>query len=363
MHRYSRVSVIFGVLLGFPVGLYLWLFLKGHVSEAGDYAYLVNLHAMTQMLMFFGLFILGFAYTAGYHLNGGQPRPVSQVKWVLPAVVAGFVIYLIPPLAVPGKLTISVAFAYTAVLMANAARQGGLSKPAITFLCVPGLITFALMPWLDLTDVKIAWFAIICGPFLLAMMAGLQLIPNVMKGDRLEGQQAWLFAGLIFAGCTVTAIDTFVAPVNPLASSLMLVLPVLFYLYQLNFFKALNHCGLTSLAIAFIAAFSWFFIAMILLAIYGEGFRENALHLIVLGQITTYILAVGSRVIGFFSGDYVISDGRLTVVVLLWQLVPATRGLDYLIGFPDITAWITVLVSVIVLYPWAYRMLARIKEV
>ena len=50
-------------------------------------------------------------------------------------------------------------------------------------------------------------------------------------------------------------------------------------------------------------------------------------------------------------------------VVLLWQLVPATRGLDYLISFPDVTAWITVLVTVAVLYPWAFRMLARIKEV
>ena len=363
MHRFSRASVIFGMLIGFPVGLYLWLFLKGHAPEMGDYATLVNLHAMTQVLMFFGLFILGFAYTAGYHLNGGQPRPVEQVKWVLSAVVMGFLIWLIPPLAMLGKLIISVAFAYTAVLMANAARQGGLSKPAITFLCVPGLITFAITPWLDLTDVKLAWFAIMCGPFLLALMAGLQLIPNVMKGDRLEGSTAWLFAALMLTGCLVTTVDAFITPINPLISSLMLAVPVIYYLFQVNLFKALNHCGPTSLAIAFIAAFSWFFIAMLLLAIHGEGFRENALHLIILGQICTYIIAVGSRVIGFFSGDYVISDGKLTFVVLLWQLVPATRGLDYLISFPDVTAWITVLVTVAVLYPWAFRMLARIKEV
>ena len=363
VHRFSRASVLFGVAVGFPVGLYLWLLLKGSVPEAGDYAYLVNLHAMTQMVMFFGLFILGFAYTAGYHLNGGQPRPVNQVKWVLSAVVAGYLIWLVPPLVLLGQFVMSVAFAYTAALMANAARQGGLSKPAITFLCVPGLATFALMPWLDLTDVKVAWFALICGPFLMAMMAGLQLIPNVMKGERLEGQKAWLFAVLMLAGCVVTAVDTFLMSIDPLVASLMLALPIGYYLYQVKLFKALNHCGPTSLAVAFVFAFGWVLIALLLLAIQGEGFRENALHLIILGQICTYIIAVGSRVIGFFSGDYVISDGRLTFVVLLWQLVPATRGLDYLADFPPAIAWLTVLVAVVVLYPWAFRMLARIKEV
>ena len=363
VHRFSRASVIFGTLIGFPVGLYLWLFLKGNISEVGDYAHLVNLHAMTQMVMFFGLFILGFAYTAGYHLNGGQPRPVNQVKWVLSAVVAGYLIWLIPSLALFGQLVMSLAFAYTAALMINAARQGGLSKPAITFLCVPGLITFALMPWLNLTDVKVAWFAVMCGPFLMALMAGLQLVPNVMKGARLEGASAWWFAGLMLLNCAVIAIDTFVTPVNLLFSSGLMILALLFYLNRVKFLQALNHCGPTSLAFAFVFAFGWVFIALVLLAIHGEGFRENALHLIILGQITTYILAVGSRVIGFFSGDYVITDGRLTYLVLLWQLVPATRGLDYLTDSSSATAWLTVAVAVLVLYPWAYRMLMRIKEV
>ena len=363
VHRFSRASVVFGALIGFPLGLYLWLFLKGHVAEVSDYGYLVNLHAMTQMVMFFGLFILGFAYTAGYHLNGGQPRPVKQVVWVLPAVVAGYLIWLVPPLALLGQLVMSACFGYTALLMANAARQGKLAKPAITFLCVPGLVTFALMPWLDLTDVKTAWFAVMCGPFLMALMAGLQLIPNVMKGERLEGTAAWVFAGLMLFNCVVIVVDVFVTPISPLLSSLLLLLPLLFYLYQVRFFQALNHCGPTSLAVAFVFAFAWLFIALLLLAIYGEGFRENALHLIILGQITTYILAVGSRVIGFFSGDYVINEGRLTYLVLIWQLVPASRGLDYLADFPEGTAWLTVLVAVAVLYPWAYRMLARIKEV
>lgn len=167
----------------------------------------------------------------------------------------------------------------------------------------------------------------------------------------------------MLTGCAVTAYDAFVDSVSPLVSSLLLLLPILYYLVRVKFFRALNHCGPTSLAIAFVAAFAWVLIALLLLAIHGEGFRENALHLIALGQITTYIIAVGSRVIGFFSGDYVISDGRLTLVILLWQLVPLTRGLDFLIDFPDGTAWITALVSLAVLLPWALLMLIRISRV
>lgn len=90
---------------------------------------------------------------------------------------------------------------------------------------------------------------------------------------------------------------------------------------------------------------------------------ENALHMIVLGQVMTHVIAVGARVIGFFSGDYAITDARLTWLVLLWQLVPFTRGLDAIIDFPSGTAWITALVTIAIVLPWSILMLARIRKV
>ena len=77
----------------------------------------------------------------------------------------------------------------------------------------------------------------------------------------------------------------------------------------------------------------------------------------------THVIAVGARVIGFFSGDYAISDANLTKLVLLWQLVPFTRGLDAIIDFPSGTAWITTAVTVAVVLPWSMLVLARIRKV
>jgi len=194
-------------------------------------------------------------------------------------------------------------------------------------------------------------------------MAGNQLIPNVMKGNRLEGKPGWIFIFLIAIAYLLIGYSTFISDVNPVLIALSFILPAIVYLFGVGFFKALNHCGPTSLSIAFIAGFSWFFATMILLAIHGETFMENALHLIILGQVMTHVIAVGARVIGFFSGDHAISDARLTWMVLLWQLVPFTRGLDAIIEFPSGTAWITTAVTVAVLLPWSVLMLARIRKV
>jgi len=363
VHHFWRVSIIFGVLVGFPTGLFLWLYLGGQIQHTENYAYIVNLHATSQLLVFFGLFILGFVYTAGYHLNGGQARPVKQIFWVLPAIAAGFVLHLFQPLEEAGKLIMSVSFAYTGLVMFGAAKEGKFSSPVITSLCLPALITFAVAPWLTLTDVKAAFFVVMTGPFFFVLMAGLQLIPNVMKGNRLSGQPGRVFIALIAVSYLLVGYDTFIGQIHPALVALSFIPPVIVLLVYVDIFKALNHCGPTSLSVAFIAGFSWFFAAMILLAIHGEAFRDNALHLIILGQITTHIIAVGARVIGFFSGDYVISDARLTWLVLLWQLVPFTRGLDAITDFPSGMAWITTAVTIAVLVPWSTLMLVRIHRV
>lgn len=363
VHQFWRISIAFGLLIGFPTGLYLWLQLTGQIEPVESYAYLVNLHATSQLIVFFGLFILGFVYTAGYHLNGGQPKPIKQIFWILPAIAIGYILYLIPPVTVLGKLIMSASFAYTGLVMLGAAREGNFPRPAITTLCLPGLITFAAAPWLQLTNINIAFFVLMTGPFFFVLMAGLQLIPNVMKGNRLEGNPARLFIALISIAYLLTVYGTFLGEISLVMMTIPFVLSVIVYLVHVDIFKALNHCGPTSLSIAFIAGFSWFFATMILLAIHGEVFLENALHLIILGQVMTHVIAVGARVIGFFSGDYTISDANLTRLVLLWQLVPFTRGLDAIIDFPSGMAWITTVVTVAVLLPWAVLMLARIRKV
>jgi hypothetical protein len=363
VHQFWKTSIAFGLLIGFPTGLYLWLQLGGQIEYADSYAYLMNLHATSQLIVFFGLFILGFVYTAGYHLNGGQARPIKQIFWVLPAIAIGYILYLIPPVTVLGKLMMSASFAYTGLMMFGAAKEGNFSKPAITALCLPGLITFAAAPWLQLTDVKTAFFVVMTGPLFFVLMAGLQLIPNVMKGSRLEGNPGWIFVFLIFTAYLLAAYGTFFGEVSLAMMTMPFVLAVIVYLMHVNIFKALNHCGPTSLSIAFIAGFSWFFATMILLPIHGEPFLENALHLIILGQVMTHVIAVGARVIGFFSGDYAISDANLTKLVLLWQLVPFARGLDGIIDFPSGTAWITVALTVAVVLPWSILVLARIRKV
>ncbi len=363
VHQFWKISIAFGLLIGFPTGLYLWLQLGGQIEYVESYAYLMNLHATSQLIVFFGLFILGFVYTAGYHLNGGQARPIKHIFWVLPAIAVGYLLYLIPPLATMGKLMMSASFAYTGLMMFGAAKEGSFSKPTVTALCLPGLVTFAAAPWLQLTDIMVAFFVVMTGPFFFVLMAGLQLIPNVMKGSRLEGKPGWAFIILIALAYLLIGYSTFIGSVSPVLIALFFMLPVIVYLIHVDIFKALNHCGPTSLSIAFIAGFSWFFIAMVLLAIHGEAFMENALHLIILGQVMTHVIAVGARVIGFFSGDYAIRDARLTWLVLLWQLAPFTRGLDAIIEFPSGTAWITVAVTIAVLIPWSMLVLARIRKV
>ncbi|MBF0274516.1 MAG: NnrS family protein [Nitrospinae bacterium] len=363
VHHFWRIAIIFALLLGFPSGIYLWLYINHQLDELSGYTFLLSVHSTIQLLGFFGLFILGFLYTAGYHLNGGSPRPIKHITWVLPALITGIILKLYPPTEVIGNSFITLAFGFTGYVMLVAAKEGGFSRPAHSTLTLLGLITFSVAPWLNLLDPHIVLYVVLGGPVLFVLLAGLQLIFNVMKGSKLEGLPSSTFAIQITIAYTLLTVHTFVKPVALYFISLSFLLPVVYYIVKVRLISGIKYCGPTSLALAFILGFSWLITSLLLLAIHGGFFMENTIHLIVLGQISTHILAVGSRVIGFFSGEYVIAEEKLIGLILFWQIVPVTRGLDILLDFPYFTSWITSAVTGIVFVLWSFLMFAKIRKV
>ncbi len=364
VHHFWKLSLFFALLAGFPQGVFLWLQLNGLLLPNENYFYIVALHADIQILCFFGLFLAGFLFTAGFHLNGGSPRPFKEVVWVAPAIGCGLLLTLFPLSEFTGKLLLSACFLYAGLLMYHAAKEGSFPRPPITLLSVLGSLTMAIAPFMPLADPQTGIIILICGPLFFVYLAGMQLIPNIMKAGMPNRQLMKLFMALTLLLWLLCMAHLFLFPLPWWCIGSLMVLLCLTYLFAVHLVTGICYCGPTSLALGFIFGFTWNIAGALMLIVYGEQGVDAAIHLIAAGQITGHVIAVGSRVAGFFSGDYVMKEEKLIALLLCWQILPVVRGFDgFLFTAPPLLIACSAATAMILFLIWGWCMLKRLQKI
>ncbi|MBF0214372.1 MAG: NnrS family protein [Magnetococcales bacterium] len=352
-------------LAGFALGFALWMWQHGILAVEGDF-YLYRLwHARVQIEGFLGSFLLGFALQSGPHVAGGKPPASSHLLHICHLLWAGLVISLAPDdrLAMVGAGLVSVAYGAAGYFLFGVTIQGNprLRLPRGIPLAV-AMTLMAAAPWLPLEDPGVALFLLWCGPATMAMVAAQQLIQNVMGGSWLQDRGARHFVYALVAAWITSAAAAFVTWGSWRVAGACWLLTLILLLHGTGFVPAARRFGWASINVTLSLGF---FHAVIgaLWMLFGEGSPDVAVHLLGAAFLTTLIVGVTVRVVGFFSAGAVVSDRVASYLVGLWGVVAWSRSFSPVWPMEERwTLWMS-LVGAAILGLWGARTGYRLLKI
>ena len=361
-HRFWGAAILAALFIGFPLGSWIWIVLNGIADNARFYVELRNIHLTVQVFVFFGLFVAGFALQSGAHVLGGSPPKSEQVIWIYPLILLGVVLRCISSddVQIAGNVLITAGNLWLLFVMLRTALGGDKTRLVpIASLFAIGFIVLAAAPWLDISDASQAFFVLWSGIFLIVLAAGQQLIVNVLSAKRFGPTGGVIFVFTAIASVAALGLTVFADYNLSQEAGILMTLTVISYIYFLGIIPALIKTGFTSLVIAFVCNFLWALVIAFSLALADPAW-DAILHILALGSITTMIIAVAARVLGFFSGKVALSEGSLTFLIIAWQLVPLFRGGGQLFDFRSVffVFWLELLFSL-----WAILCFKRVLKV
>jgi len=364
-HRFWGAAMLVALFIGFPFGSWIWAVLNGLVDSASFYEEFRTIHLTVQVFVFFGLYVAGFALQSGAHVLGGSPPKSEQVIWIYPLILLG-VLLRVTPVAnfqIAGNVIITAGNLWLLYVMVVTALGGNKERLIpIGSLFFIGFAVLAAAPWLDLNQPSQSFFVLWSGVFIIVLAAGQQLIANVLGAKRFNKFQGVLFALTALASVVTMGLTVFAGMNLAQVTGVLMVLAIILYISFLGIIPALIETGFTSLVMAFVFNFFWALVVACSL-IFVDPNWDFILHLLALGSITTMVIAVGARVLGFFSGKAAFSDGGLTLMVMVWQLVPLIRGGGQFFEFGGLSAGLLIVVVEILFSLWAILCFKRVLKV
>lgn len=364
LHRFWLGGLLFAGV-GFLFGFFLWMWQHGQLPVQGDFFLIRLWHARVQIEGFLGSFLLGFALQSGPHVTGGKPPPSSSLLKLTLLLWTGlfFSLFSLEWLAMTGAVLVSVAYGGAGYFLFQVTRHG---NPGFRiqrgYPLAAGMTLMAAAPWLSLDDPGEALFLLWCGPVTMALVAGQQLIQNVLGGRLLQNQPARLFAITLALAWFFSALAG-LTPLEiwPLAGAAWLV-TLFVLLHGTQFFVAAWRMGGASINITLTLGFLHALLAAAWL-VTGEGSLDVAVHLLGVGCLTTLIIGVTVRVAGFFSAGAVMGDRIASWLLLLWAGVAWTRGFFPILAMPErLTLWMS-LAGALILGYWGVRTANRLLKI
>ncbi len=364
-HRYWGASILFSVGLGFPIGVWLWLQLNGLVPFQTQYQDFKIIHIYVQIFIFLGLFVGGFSMQSAAHVLGGDPPRSELVIWIYPLIILGVFLKIadVGITGVIGQTVISLGFFLLTITMLKIAMGGDEDRRIpIALPFILGYSILALAPWLDLTNPAQSFFVLWVGAYSIILAAGQQLIANVLEGKRFGRNGSWIFAISLIATAIAIKLEVFDNSGLYLLTGSLMIISILIYMLLLDLIPAMIKTGPTSLVLGFLFSVIWAISASLTLIIKGPMW-DSILHQLVLGTITTMIIAVGTRVLGFFSGKVPMSETTLTLLIIGWQLVPFLRGWSEFLADSESLNWLFVIWAEVLITFWGILCFWRVMNV
>ncbi len=374
--NFSRMPVVHlfwagglvGAVAGFALGFALWMWLQGILAIPEAYALMKLWHGRLQILLFAGSFLLGFGLQSGPHVIGGTPPPSSRLLWLLRALWMGFLLTLLPMAGadIVGNALISGAYGGAAWFLADITR-GGDPKRRFSrgYPMTAAFLFLAAAPWLPLDDADAALFILWCGPISAAMVAGQQLIHNVLGGRLLTGTAGHLFAGLITLAWILSGLAAFGTLVPWSLAAAVWLAATLVMVQGTGFVPAVAKSGFTAINVTLVLGFSAIVACEgLMLGLAGAWPVDAAVHLLGAGVLTILILGVVARVVAFFSAGPIFPSDRLVVwLVMIWAGVAVVRTLSPMGGVDDDAILVSVVVGGLVMALWSVRVGYRLTRI
>ncbi len=355
VHRFWAGGVVAAVI-GFGLGFFLWSWQQGLLPVVDGYPSLKSWHARLQLLLFAGSFLLGFALQSGPHVIGGPPPPARPLLRLLLLLQIGFVVSV--PFDAVGNLLISMACLWAVYLLLRITLGGDpLRRLPRGIPLTASFLPLAVAPWLPLDHADMAIWVLWCGPVTSALVAGQQLIQNVLGGRLLQGWPARGFALALLVAWTVTTLAAFVSGVFWSWAGMAWLVALTLLMIGTDLLRAAGRFGLASINVTLVLGFACAWLSALWLAWMGESLPlDGVVHLLGAGMLTLLILGVAARVVGFFSGVATLNDRLLCYLLPVWGMVALAR-VGTALGWPISQTGLRILmgVGILILILWATR--------
>jgi len=368
VEKFFLAGVAAGLLGSLVLGLYLWLVVRGELSPSQNLLLLRNTHALIQIYLFLGLFILGFCFHALPRIMGGGVDTPRFSYLCLALALAGCLLSFLSPGSSCGPALVSLAFfvcaAFVFSICRKCPRPNGLvfGIPVAAGLCVMAAgAQFNLS--IPINGLLLIWFGV--GPIIFATSQ--QFIAGFIKGKKFSAGLALnhITSYLLSALLAYSALNS--SPQSQMAQTYFSFFALVnIYIIGCHFlftglWRAFSSKP-TPVTLGFAASSLWCLAANFVLL--DSQFRaDSSLHILALGWAVTLVITTSSNIISFMSLQPILKSGQLCALVLAWQLVVLFRAFPesaspYLPG----GAWSFSFLMLLVLGSWAISMIGGIVK-
>lgn len=352
-------------------GVHLWLMLKGKLPPYQNYMALRESHAILQLFMFFGLFILGFVFQAAGKVIGGSKAASPRILCLPLITITALALFFVPGLNNVARLLLAlpfaVAFAYVVAVIKSASK---VNWRAATLILL-GLLGFSVSAFSSFIFPLSALLAFVASVAMVIFGAGEQFVVNFAGGQRLRCTTGSIIVALMTLLFTLSLALIFL-PDLQLNS---LITRVWFALLAASAMTYSAHTGLLSLLprlkirddaavkLAIVFGYLWLVLGATLGVVYGAMAADALLHILALGWGATIVFAVSSQIITSMSGTKYFSPAPTKLALLLWQPVVIDRGLLPLLA-PNLSfPWLTSILASLVVTWWALGILMAERRI
>lgn len=355
--KFFLLGALAGSFSSICIGIYLWLQLSGLVAISAVYQTLRSLHAFMQFYLFLVPFILGFFIQSTPKIFEARVPIRPSLKVLIPLSFLAGIPFLLTPASLIGRAFLAAACWMTAVGMLPAILETTRAvKVRVGLPSLLGLLCLGAGTLVELTPVRaliLFWGGV--APIIFATAQ--QFIAGVLGGSRPSLPAASTNFFLYLAALFCLYLSHELERVPAILSSGICLGTVLLYLRSVLFWRTYRR-WFEPLGAAFLFAHIWAIIACVVLGT-GAIYSDSVLHLFATGYAVTLIIGVSLRVIAWVTDTPAVNDKLLLVMLVGWQFVPLSRGLQPFLNLPSSWVLFSSVAGSLVLLLWATLVISR----
>ena len=337
-------GAVFGFLGSIYLGVHLWLAMQGYIGLKFVPGHFRELHLLTQVYLFIGLFILGFIFQSSPRIVAAPVTASPRLLWIIPITLLGVSLSISDYYSVYGHIFISAAYLTGAIYIVSLGPFFIKTKRVRLLVAhLIGVLLIAGGPFLPLTDAHFAAWFFWASLGLIITASSEQFFVAFLEGQKLDDSVGLklIFFQLITSAIGLVSYLTF----DPLMTKIWgasICLFLLFFLIRIGFKIKASFSEASPLSLAFTLGYIWAMLGGVTLIFASFSPYDRALHAWVMGWAITLIFAISVQVLSWVSRTPLLTRRLALFNLWTWQplvcarvgkgILPIGESLSYVIS-------------------------------
>ncbi len=353
---YFCAGILSSWLGGIWLGVRLWLTRHGILSTPVNYAELLSAHALIQIYLSLGFFLIGFCYHAVPKVLQVKINVSQRLAWsTFLLLILGAMLITLTPREQVGRFLLMLGYCCVSIflvrllLVAEKSAQLRVGLHLLVGLCVLTVGTL-LNPRKPEVALTLLW----SGVGAMVFGASQQFLFAFLGCEKLRERAALRSCGFHLVAASLLLSQHFKT------FGILALVQVFGFIFATKSWRLLPKI-LTSMGSSFAFSFFWMVVAAFCL-MKDEPNYDAAVHALSLGMAYTVIIGTSSQILGFMNLKQILPERWLTLLILVWQL--AVLGRVWSVWSPG-NPWqvgLTGVASSIVLLTWGAALISSALE-